>query len=344
MEYGDKIVLEHIEVRPGVYHVTSDSAFDLAMTFLRPQEFYESDNSKIRGKQFNMIEYIRWYTKRSSCSSFNYAGDWGGFNVPSTAVIGSVYAVLHKEDCNIYDKAMYDLCEEIGKKSPVFYLIGTMNKNSEVHRLIDHMNNGVLDHELAHAFYYINQDYKKACDELIASMSDVTKKRIYKELKNLGYATQVWEDELQAYMVAGIEGLNGLIRVMKITKELATEMLKSGNEVLVAAAKEAYQELGKSNFEIACEKLGIEPIIPDGLEKIIEVANEGWKPDFENEGEYKYAPYFTMRGGQVFDDVDYWDTAACVPATSLFKSRELAEKIALEIKSCTDKCFLDYEN
>ena len=34
---------------------------------------------------------------------------------------------------------------------------------------------------------------------------------------------------------------------MKITKELATEMLKSGNEVLVAAAKEAYPELGKSN-------------------------------------------------------------------------------------------------
>ena len=128
---------------------------------------------------------------------------------------------------------------------------------------------------------------------------------------------------------------------MKITKELATEMLKSGNEVLVAAAKEAYQELGKSNFEIACDKLGIEPIIPDGLsrsmqalfqlEKIIEVANEGWKPDFENEDEYKYTPWFKKeRGRQVFDYVTYWRTFTGVPATSLFKSRELAEKIALE--------------
>lgn len=128
---------------------------------------------------------------------------------------------------------------------------------------------------------------------------------------------------------------------MKITKELATEMLKSGNEVLVAAAKEAYPELGKSNFEIACEKLGIEPIIPDGLsrsmqalfqlEKIIEVANEGWKPDFENEDEYKYAPYFYLKNGcQVFFRVAYWDTCTFVPAPSLFKSRELAEKIALE--------------
>lgn len=128
---------------------------------------------------------------------------------------------------------------------------------------------------------------------------------------------------------------------MKITKELATEMLKSGNEVLVAAAKEAYPELIKSNFEIACEKLGIEPIIPSGLsrsmqalfqlEKIIEVANEGWKPDFENEDEYKYAPYFYLENGcQVFHYVNYWYTSAAVPALSLFKSRELAEKITLE--------------
>ena len=128
---------------------------------------------------------------------------------------------------------------------------------------------------------------------------------------------------------------------MKITKELATEMLKSGNEVLVAAAKEAYPELIKSNFEIACEKLGIEPIIPSGLsrsmqalfqlEKIIKVANEGWKPDFENEDEYKYAPHFYLENGcQVFFRVIYWSTIAGVPAPSLLKSRKLAEKIALE--------------
>ena len=126
---------------------------------------------------------------------------------------------------------------------------------------------------------------------------------------------------------------------MKITKELATEMLKSGNEVLVAAAKEAYLELGKSNFEIACEKLGTEPIIPDGLsrsmqalfqlEKIVEVANEGWYPDFENENEYKYFPYFYMENGcQVLRSVYFWFTHASVPAPSLLKSDKLVRYIA----------------
>ena len=137
---------------------------------------------------------------------------------------------------------------------------------------------------------------------------------------------------------------------MKITKELATEMLKSGNEVLVAAAKEAYQELGKSNFEIACEKLGVEPIIPDGLsrsmqalfqlEKIIEVANEGWYPDFENENEYKYFPYFYMENGcQVFHCVHCWVSLATVPATSLFKSRELAEYAGTQFIDIYTKAF-----
>ena len=68
------------------------------------------------------------------------------------------------------------------------------------------------------------------------------------------------------------------------------------------------------------------------LAKIIKVANEGWKPDFENEDEYKYAPHFYLENGcQVFvDGVFGWNTSAAVPAPSLLKSRELAEKIALE--------------
>ena len=137
---------------------------------------------------------------------------------------------------------------------------------------------------------------------------------------------------------------------MKITKELATEMLKSGNEVLVNAAKEAYQELGKSNFEIACEKLGIEPIIPDGLSrsmqalfqlgKIIEVANEGWYPDFDNHNQCKHAPWFKKeRGCQVFYCVVNWSTASSVPAPSLLKNSELAEYAGTQFLDIYTKAF-----
>lgn len=219
IEIYDPIVLDHIEVRPGIYHVTSDSAFDLAMTFLRTQEFYESDNKKIKGKEFSLLEYIRWYAKKDHGTSFTYPSDWGGFNVPSTMIRQAVYPVNDVE-FNMYDDAMYDLSVELFKKHKRFYLIGTMNKNSEVHRLIDSRTDlNILDHELAHAFYYLNRKYKKAANELIASMADTTKNRIYKELKRLGYAKEVWDDELQAYMISGMETLNGLISVVAIQKK-----------------------------------------------------------------------------------------------------------------------------
>ena len=124
---------------------------------------------------------------------------------------------------------------------------------------------------------------------------------------------------------------------MNITKKLAEEMLNSGNELLVAAAKQAFPELVKSNFEMACERLNIDPFIPDGLsismraqyqlEKITEVANEGWTPSMEDDDEYKYYPYFEFtEEGMVLDYVSFWASNTVVPAPSLFKSRELCEK------------------
>lgn len=128
---------------------------------------------------------------------------------------------------------------------------------------------------------------------------------------------------------------------MKITESLALEMLNSGNEKLIAAAKEAYPTLVKSNFEVACETLGIPPIIPEGLstamqamyqlEKIIQVANDGWIPNIYDRSQYKYSPYFTVVDGEfVFGYVCGWYSVAAVPAPSLIKSREVAEQIALE--------------
>ncbi len=52
----DEPKLDVIKIFPRVYHVTCDSRFDLAMTFLRSQEFYESDNPDVRGKEFSIIE------------------------------------------------------------------------------------------------------------------------------------------------------------------------------------------------------------------------------------------------------------------------------------------------
>lgn len=79
-----------------------------------------------------------------------------------------------------------------------FYMIGVCS-DIEAKR--------ALKHELAHSFYYINNDYRKEMNELIKQISPSAKKKLDKKLKTI-YADEVVDDEIQAYMSSGlIEGM-----------------------------------------------------------------------------------------------------------------------------------------
>ena len=57
---------------------------------------------------------------------------------------------------------------------------------------------------------------------------------------------------------------------------------------------------------------------------VIKALNEGWYPDFEND-EYKWFPWFEMRGGQALHCVGFYHSRASVPAPTLLKSRDLVK-------------------
>ena len=91
-------------------------------------------------------------------------------------------------------------------------------------------------------------------------------------------------------------------------------------------------------FEDACEVLEIDPIIfpnktPKStiahykLEIIVEALNEGWEPNWNNNNEYKYYPWFKQSpSGFGFSGTsyDYWFTRASVGSRLCFKTRELS--------------------
>ena len=64
----------------------------------------------------------------------------------------------------------------------------------------------VIEHEVAHALYYLSPDYKRKVNALIKNLP----KKIYNEaerkLVKMGYGKNVIKDEIQAYF--SIEGLN----------------------------------------------------------------------------------------------------------------------------------------
>lgn len=66
------------------------------------------------------------------------------------------------------------------------------------------------------------------------------------------------------------------------------------------------------------------------LKMLVAALNDGWIPNWDNSNEYKYYPYFDMRGssGFRFDDYDHWNSGSNVGSRLAYKSRELAEHAA----------------
>lgn len=102
------------------------------------------------------------------------------------------------------------------------------------------------------------------------------------------------------------------------------------------------------SFEDACKVLGINlalpnlEAMPESYQKpmlahyklciIAEALNEGWKPNWDDDDEYKYYPWFDMEGsssgsGFSYGAYDGWAAVTVVGSRLCFKSRELARYV-----------------
>lgn len=103
-------------------------------------------------------------------------------------------------------------------------------------------------------------------------------------------------------------------------------------------------------LEDACEELDIDPddiTDSDGygisafikLQIICKALNEEWTPDWNNQSQHKYYPYFKADGKGGFSDVGYddWDSVTNVGSRLCFKSSELAMYAGKQFKSLYNK-------
>lgn len=180
------------QVRPQIYLLETDSKYDIAMTFWRSQEFYESPNTNFRGKNFSLLEYMDWYAKTcSGIESFSYSNDYIGYNVPGE-VIMKCYTV--NEERTPYDKFMLSIVRDIffDQDGGKFYLIGAHKGDSKT-----------INHELAHAFFYVDNEYREHTTQLVNDIP--SKKDIFTTLTDeFLYDKSVLVDETQAFMSTGL--------------------------------------------------------------------------------------------------------------------------------------------
>lgn len=186
------------EVKPKIFLFECDNSYDLAMTFLRYQETYESP--KFRNKSFTIIEFMEWYSKTQGLKNhgveaFSYPMDWAGFNIPSS--IFNQFDITEMEDRNKYDDFMFEsydmITTEYYSNNEPFYIIGATKGSTQT-----------LNHELAHGYFYTNPKYKKEMTKLVKALPQDKVEKYKKYLLDIGYHKQVLTDEIQAYLSTGV--------------------------------------------------------------------------------------------------------------------------------------------
>lgn len=186
------------KIIPGVFHVKCKSPYDLAMLFVRAQEYYECPNPEIKGQYFKMNDFIEWYSAKNDMNEFTYPVDWCGFNIPDYAVRQAIDGAFKIGDSNEYDHTMLEIIKSCELSNMKFYLVGTMEVEFRKINI-----RSTIAHELAHALYYLDSEYRQTMLELNLKI----KEQLTPNLLNYGYHEEVVDDEIQAYMISGLSQL-----------------------------------------------------------------------------------------------------------------------------------------
>lgn len=159
--------------------VIADSQNELAETFIRFQEHYESANCNFKDKIFTLGQLKNWYS--ISNGGDTYHRDWKGFNFPSKVLKPFREGLF--DPLTSYESELLTLLKYRNDK---FYIIGAMDDS-------------VLRHELSHAMYFTDTSYRIKINTIFnRHKKDITKISNY--ILNKGYHRDVLFDELQAYI------------------------------------------------------------------------------------------------------------------------------------------------
>jgi hypothetical protein len=123
--------------------------------------------------------------------------------------------------------------------------------------------------------------------------------------------------------------------VKKLFKTISPEIKKSGNVMdRVKTIEDACREVGEDMEEIA-DRYPSDVINFKYACIICRALNEEWVPDWENTSQYKWFPWFQMRGGFgfSFSYYTYTNTAANVGSRLCFKSEELSNYAGKQFES-----------
>lgn len=181
--------MKKIEISKGIFHIVFPSQYEMNSTFMRPQEFYESNLKGIKGRFFTHEKFMDAYVDKFG--TFSYFTDWGGMNIPGN-VLYRWYDKFRMEFMFKKERLLIKLLKEqfndFYNHKTKFYVIATTEE----------CGIQTIKHEISHALFYMYRNYKKEMRFLVDSLKK--KDKILKYFELLSYDKKVFEDEIQAYL------------------------------------------------------------------------------------------------------------------------------------------------
>jgi hypothetical protein len=122
-----------------------------------------------------------------------------------------------------------------------------------------------------------------------------------------------------------------------LTALLGEETFKAKSKARIETFEEALEQfnIDKTEFENSCKGLTTDEVAYRKIKLIAKALNQGWTPDWDNDNEYKYYPYFNMQSGVGFSHsgYDYRGTCTDVGSRLCYKSSDLATYAGKQFES-----------
>jgi hypothetical protein len=158
---------------------------DLTKSFFRMAEYYDGDQKK---RHVDMAEFLDdWMDRQGDADYFKF---WDGFNITDSAFRSWRRTVGKLSQA---EQTVVDAVDQATKGMKKFCVMGVSGDDP-----------ATMQHELFHAKYYLDPDFKRNADQLFDECrNDPVIKAMAKILKTkLDYHTNI-EEEIAAYLYAG---------------------------------------------------------------------------------------------------------------------------------------------
>lgn len=154
---------------------------EMTLTMFRMSEFSEGKDG-IKGKRFSCDEFIDKYSDEEG--NIDYFAFWDGFNIPKSVIsqFQSIFQCSERERKVI--RAIKDLPED-------GYVICIIEGDKMA-----------LRHELCHAKWYDDEEYREHTLSIIENMQKSLRKKLTKCLLEADYIDDVIDTEIVAYLTA----------------------------------------------------------------------------------------------------------------------------------------------